>query len=158
LPAASTYGIPAAIEGLKGLLKPSGWIQSIEADHGVFTGPAMGDMWKLVQAVFEGIGLRADIAKTVLSLFEKAGLRDVGENVLDVPYGAKNPDPEMAKISRIAMVRGAQGLVNAAKQMPTGLDHEWLDALPSRIEEELRVSGGVLRAHVIWGRKARLML
>lgn len=176
MPSASTDGIPAAVARLAGLLKSSGWMQCTETDHSIFTGPAMGDMWKVVQAVFKAIGLRNDVAKHLAGWLTEAGLRDVEERVFDVPLGAKNSDAELARKGTVMMMRGASGLVDAAKrksqntslffiadhycrlEMPTGLDHAWLDTIVPNIEKELNSSGGVLRIHVSWGRKAILML
>jgi gliotoxin biosynthesis N-methyltransferase len=104
------------LKGLVGLLKPGGWIQLVEADHSVFTGPAMGELFELVKEVFEAMGVAWDLGRQLKTMLETEGLVNVEERIYDVPLGAKNNDDDMGKKGAAAFVMGAEGLVGAARR------------------------------------------
>jgi hypothetical protein len=115
LPAAGRDGIPDALKGLIGLLKPGAWIQLIDADHSVFTGPAMGDLWKVMKEIFKIMNLQDDVAPNVRRYFEAAGLEEVHEKIMDVQLGALNPNPSLAAKGVASFTLGAKAAIGAAK-------------------------------------------
>jgi hypothetical protein len=115
LPAAGKDGIANAVKNLVGLVKPGGWIQLIDADHSIYTGPAMRDMWLVMKEIFAQMNLPDDLAKNVKGWLIANELEDVQERILDVPLGAKNPDPELAVKSAQSFILGARGVVGATK-------------------------------------------
>lgn len=119
LPAAGKDGVNNALMGLVGLVKPGGWIQLVEADHSVYIGPAMGELFKLVKEVFGAMGVGYDHAKSLKAMLVEAGLDVMDEKIFDVPLGAKNPDAEMGRKSAYAFTTGAAGIVGAAKRKAT---------------------------------------
>jgi hypothetical protein len=125
LPAAGKAGTREALRGLIGLVKPGGWIQLIEADHSVVTGPGMGELFELIKEVFGAMDVPYDLAKDIKVMLQEGGLEQVEEALFDVPLGAKNPDVELGRKSAWAFLKGAEGLVGAAK----GRFHRSLDAL-----------------------------
>ncbi|KAF2122851.1 putative methyltransferase SirN-like protein [Lophiotrema nucula] len=154
LPAAGKSGLKDALSGLIGLVKPGGWIQLVEADHSVFTGPAMGELFELVKDVFGAMDVGYDHARDIKTMFQDAGLEQVEERVYDVPLGAKNPDAEMGQKSAHAFTMGAAGIVGAAKSTPgCTFSAARLDALKPSIERELQEQGGVNRVYVVWACK-----
>jgi hypothetical protein len=154
LPAAGRDGVKTALTNLVGLVKPGGWIQFVEADHSVFTGPAMGELFELVKDVFGAMGIGYDHGRDIKGMLLEAGLEAVEERIYDVPLGAKNPDVEMGKKSAHAFSMGAAGIVGAAKSVPScTFTPERLDALQPSIEKELHEEGGVNRIYVVWAQK-----
>ncbi|KAF2264627.1 hypothetical protein CC78DRAFT_533001 [Lojkania enalia] len=170
LPAAGKDGVRDALHGLVSLVKPGGWIQFVEADHSIFTGPAMGELFKLVEEVFGAMNVGHDHAKDVKGMLEEEGLEVVEERIVDVPLGAKNPSPDMGRKSAIAFAMGADGIVGAARRTSNELllwyetervldtstctfSQERLDSLMSRIERELKEEGGIHRLYIVWGRR-----
>ncbi|KAF2729061.1 putative methyltransferase SirN-like protein [Polyplosphaeria fusca] len=153
LPAAGRSGLKAALHGLIGLVKPGGWIQLVEADHSVFTGPAMEELFELVKVVFGAMDVGYAHARELKDLLIEAGMEDVHEDVRDVPLGATNPDAEMARKSAYAYTLGAKGIVQAGKATGCEWSTERLDALEPSVEKELQDAGGVSRAYYVWARK-----
>ncbi|KAF2446669.1 putative methyltransferase SirN-like protein [Karstenula rhodostoma CBS 690.94] len=154
LPAAGKSGVTGALKGLIGLMKPGGWIQMIEADHSVYTGPAMGELFELITDVFAAIDVPCDIAKEVKGMLQEEGLEQVEERVFDVPLGVRNPDTELGRKSAWAFLKGTEGLVGAAKGLPNfPLTPDKVDALARHVQQELDQDGGVNRIYVAWGRK-----
>jgi hypothetical protein len=154
LPAAGKKGLKDALGGLTGLVKPGGWIQLVEADHSMFTGPAMGELFELVKEVFGAMDVGHAHAREIKDLLNEAGLEEVHEDIRDVPLGAKNPNPEMARKGAYAYTLASKGIVSAARQIGSCTwSAERLDAVEPSVERELQDDGGVSRAYFVWARK-----
>lgn len=154
LPAAGHAHIRTALHALVGLVKPGGWIQLVEADHGVFEGAAMRDLFVLVKALFGALGVPYAHACELRSWLNEEGLHSVREQMLDVRLGKKNAVPELGKKSVEAFALAARGIVDAARQAGTQFGEEWLEALPGKVRGELEAEGGVNRVYCVWGQRA----
>ncbi|KAI0471151.1 hypothetical protein F4859DRAFT_522428 [Xylaria cf. heliscus] len=84
------------------LLKPAGWIQLVEAEQeGPESGPVFQEFLDLVRGLFTATGAGWHYAKEIRQWLEEAGAVDVDEYVVDMAFGAKNPDKYLAEISAV---------------------------------------------------------
>jgi hypothetical protein len=89
----------AIVQNLSALVKAGGWIQLIEVEDKSDTkdGPAVQNYIQLMRDVFGAIGARfGDISKAK-GWLEEVGFQDVQEKLIEVKYGARNSDEDLAR-------------------------------------------------------------
>lgn len=182
--AAPACPLPQAIRQLFRLVKPGGWIQLVEAEQeGPGSGPVFHEFLGLVRGLFDATGAGWHYARHMRGWLEAEGAVDVGECVVDLRFGAMNPDPKMADMSATSTAKAMEGLVGHAKRelqhippplwapawaagwrpmanlilvaidLKTDLSVEQMDTLGDRLLEELVTKGARYRIRCVWGRK-----
>lgn len=110
-----------AVRNLIETLAPGGWIQLVEMDlrEPVLesVGPAMRDFYRAVRAVFDAGGAGHTFAQQLKGWMQAAGLEDVDQVILDIPFGNASSYTEIVKDSIDAIVDSASRLGNAAQGM-----------------------------------------
>lgn len=158
LPGAAPTPLPRAVHQLFTLLKPGGWIQLVEAEQeGPDSGPVFTEFLRLVRGLFDATGAGWHYAKEMRGWLEAEGAIDVDECVVDMAFGAKNPNKKLAEMSAKCTAQAMDGLVKHAKLVPdlkAGLCSEQMDTLGERLYDELVQCGAYYRIRCIWGRKA----
>jgi hypothetical protein len=99
------------------LVTPGGWIQLDEMEVNKVTEVkgTVGEFGRLLKAMFEASGVQWDFAGSLKGCLREGGLVDVEERIIDVAYGKKCEDEEIAKISIESMVTGAKAVAFGAK-------------------------------------------
>ncbi|KAI0165388.1 hypothetical protein GGR52DRAFT_575479 [Hypoxylon sp. FL1284] len=148
-----------AVESLGELVKPGGWIQLIEATNVIpdTCGPVMHDLVNMMRGVFKAMGADVDVTERIPGWLRDAGFVDVGDRVVHLQLGARNPDATLAGRGVFSTSTAAKGLASYAKTLPQGaggVPVEKLETLGSDLEEELIKMGGAYPVRVVWGRKA----
>ncbi|KAK9772392.1 putative Wax synthase domain-containing protein [Seiridium cardinale] len=157
LPGAAPTPLPQAIHQLFQLLKPGAWVQLVEAEQeGPSSGPVFSEFLELVRGLFDATGAGWHYAKEMRRWLEAEGAMDVDECMVDMGFGAKNPDPKLAAISAKCTAQAMDGLVKHAKLAPNlenRLSIEQIDTLGDRLFKELVERGACYRIRCVWGRK-----
>ena len=107
-----------AVDALAALVKPGGWIQLLEADHSgpnEHESPAMWDAFRLIKELFKAMGAGSEYARELGEWLREGGVEGVGERVLDVPLGRKNPKKELAAMGVRSFMSAVAGLVEVAR-------------------------------------------
>ncbi|KAH8773843.1 methyltransferase-like protein type 11 [Diaporthe sp. PMI_573] len=155
--AAPAAPLPGALRQLFRLVKPGGWVQLVEAEQeGPGSGPVFHEFLRLVRALFDATGAGWHYACDMRGWLEGEGAVDVGECVVDLRFGAMNPDPRMADMSATSTAKAMDGLVRHAKlaaNLKTDLPAEQMDTLGDRLLHELVTKGACYRIRCVWGRK-----
>jgi hypothetical protein len=144
------------------LVKPGGWIELLEADvraHSA-SGPEAAIFTKMLDAFLEAGGIGASYASDLAPILEQAGMVNVQVKEFEVPYGATNPDKDIAEKGVGIMVLGAKGLSEGAKmmrdmgmEMGVSVEEGELARWPERLEGEIREKGTYFRILGVWGQK-----
>ena len=118
--AAPASPLPRALGRLFALVKPGGWIQLVEAEQEggggpEGAGPVFHEFLELVRGLFDATGAGWHYARDMRGWLEAEGAVDVDECVVDLAFGAKNPDSELASISASSTAKAMDGLVRHAK-------------------------------------------
>ena len=105
------------VANLANLVKPSGWIQLMEAEQIIASddGPAMHQFIRLMADLFKSIGAGTSYAQTMGRWVEEAGFVDVQDKLFDVYLGAKNKDKKLGEQSAMSTAIAAKGLINFVK-------------------------------------------
>lgn len=144
-----------AVAGLIELVKPGGWIQLVDAD---LTGPEsapdspMSASVRLIKGMLNKAPGDAYVSD-LKNIFKDNGLLAIQEKPVDVHIGALNPNIELAKKSTTSFLLATEGMVAAARGMPTEFSPEELDGIIPKMKEELEATGAVFRYWVVWGQK-----
>jgi hypothetical protein len=103
------------------LVKPGGWIQLDEMEVNKVTEieGTVGEFGKLLKAMFEASGVQWDFAGSLKGWLHEEGIVEVEERIIDVAYGKKCEDEEIAKIS-------VESLVTAVKAVAFGAKSKWV--------------------------------
>lgn len=117
LPGCGTYPLRSAVASLVTLVKPGGWIQLLEADHG---GPgsesaALKDAFRLIKELFGKAGIDYEYARRLKGWLLEMGLEKVEESVLDVPLGKSNGNTELGQKGAKSFGMATAGLVDYAR-------------------------------------------
>ncbi|KAJ8121569.1 hypothetical protein ONZ43_g2008 [Nemania bipapillata] len=116
LPGAAPTPLSQVISQLFALLKPGGWIQLVEAEQeGPDSGPVFQEFLDLVRGLFTATGAGWHYARDMRGWLEEAGAVDVDECVVDMAFGAKNPNEKLAEMSARCTAKAMDGLVKHAK-------------------------------------------
>lgn len=108
----------SAIASLTTLLKPGGWIQLLEADHG---GPgaeayATRDAFRLIKELFlNKAGIDGEYARLMKGWLVEMGLEGVEERVLDVPLGKSNRNERLGRMGAKSLGMATAGMVAFAR-------------------------------------------
>jgi hypothetical protein len=99
------------------LVKPGGWIQFDEMEVNKVTEAdgTVGEFGRLLRSMFEASGVQWDFAGGLQRWLREEGLAGVEERIIDVAYGKKCEDEEIAKISVESMVTGVKAVAFGAK-------------------------------------------
>ena len=113
LPACEKIPKAQAVKNLAALLAPGGYIELVENDH---NRPAMesGGFAKgedMFRQMFMATGGDHEYPKLMKGWLEEAGLVDVTEEIVQVPIGRKNGNPEMAFKSTWSICSALRGLL-----------------------------------------------
>ncbi|KAI0531727.1 S-adenosyl-L-methionine-dependent methyltransferase [Xylaria digitata] len=161
LPGAAPTPLPQVIRQLFALLKPGGWIQLVEAEQeGPDSGPVFQEFLNLVRGLFTATGAGWHYAKDIRGWLEDAGAVDVEEYVVDMSFGIKNPNKELAEMSARCTAKAMDGLVKHAKMtenLQTNLSTETMDTLSDRLLDELVKRGASYRIRCVWGRNPGIL-
>lgn len=148
--------LEAAVAGLIDLVKPGGWIQMVDAD---LTGPEAAPdspMAPSVRLIKTLLGKNLDgsdaYGAKLKHIFKQNHLISVKEKTVDARLGVLNPNPALAKKSTTSFTLAAEGMVAAAKSMPTPLSDD-LDDLVPQMRRGLEEKGSLFRYWVVWGQK-----
>ena len=118
LPGAAPTPLPQSLHHLFALLKPGGWIQLVEAEQEApDSGPVFLEFLELVRGLFDATGAGWHYAKEMRGWLEVESTVDVDECVVDMAFGAKNPDHKLADMSARCTAKAMDGLVKHAKSM-----------------------------------------
>lgn len=94
----------------------------MEAEQeGPGSGPVFHEFFRLVRGLFDATGAGWHYAREMRGWLEAEGAVDVGERVVDLRFGAMNPDPRMAEMSATSTAKAMDGLVRHAKRELQGL-------------------------------------
>jgi hypothetical protein len=90
LAGAARVGLQTTVNNLASTLAPGGWLQVMELDtvEGLFT-PAMQDLFFIMRALFDKIGMGSNFAPELATVFENAGLINVDVRKIVLPAGKK---------------------------------------------------------------------
>lgn len=90
----------------------------MEAEQqGPDSGPVFHEFLTLVRGLFDATGAGWHYARDMRGWLEDCeGVVDVDECVVDLRFGAKNPDLRMAEISATSTAKAMDGLVKHAKR------------------------------------------
>ncbi|KAJ0414064.1 hypothetical protein BJY00DRAFT_321355 [Aspergillus carlsbadensis] len=147
-------GPTPVIRNLTALLKPGGWVQLMEMNG--FSpppnGPAMTDFAKMASEMFTGIGV-GDFANDNKRILEEVGFQNVQEKRVLVKLG-KQAKPELFEKSIHGVTGPIVPLTSVARTVSSSFSGEQLDALPSRVKEELESKGGQVEMVIAFGQKA----
>ena len=112
LAAAGFISIKTVLRNFVGLLKPGAWIQLIEMelDGAESNAPASRDFLQLLKDIFNTAGVGGDFVRSLRKDLREAGLEEVEERLVDVPSGARNPNPDL-------VVKSTDGACNAVPPM-----------------------------------------
>jgi SAM-dependent methyltransferase len=148
--------LDTAVAGLIDLVKPGGWIQLVDAD---LTGPEAAPdspMAPSVRLIKTLLGKSLDgsdgYGAKLKDIFKQNGLIGVEEKIVDAQLGVLNPNPALAKKSTTSFTLAAEGMVAAAKSMPTPLSDDLDDIVPN-MRKGLEEKGSLFRYWVVWGQK-----
>lgn len=153
--------IVETIQRFAALLKPgSGWLQLVELD----TSPdsslaakyrAAEDFKHLLHTVSTTTGVRAYFANGLAQDLRDAGLLEVQEKRIQVPWGRAiqgNEELFQQSLAFPGLPFFAETFCAIARKMD--LADERYHQLPERLEKQLLETGVVLNAVVVWGRRA----
>lgn len=89
----------AIVQNLGALVKPGGWIQlmEIEDKDDPADGPAMKNYLQLMRDVFGAIGAKFGDVSKAKGWLEETGFTNLEERLVEIKYGARNPDAELAR-------------------------------------------------------------
>jgi hypothetical protein len=111
------FPIEKAVKNMIALIKPGGWIQLEEMELGEQAKlPRIGgEVAKLIKAMFAFGGADPLFAVKMKSWMIEAGLENVEEKLIRVPFGATCSDPEIARKGVESLTITANALAYAAK-------------------------------------------
>jgi SAM-dependent methyltransferase len=111
------FPVEQAVKNMIHLVKPGGWIQLDEMEVNKVTeikGTA-GEFGRLLKAMFEASGVQWDFAGSLKGWLHEERMVRVEERIIDVAYGKKCEDAEIAKMSVESMVTGMKAVSFGAK-------------------------------------------
>jgi len=165
------FPVEQAVKNMIRLVKPGGWIQLDEMEVNKVTevDGTMGEFGRLLKGMFKASGVQWDFAGGLQRWLRKEGLVDVEERIIDVAYGRRCEDEDIARISVESMVTGVKAVAFGAKSkllfpvaiyglteselgVISGSDED-VDSLPERMERELEEKGSYVAMITVWGRK-----
>ncbi|CAI6334454.1 unnamed protein product [Periconia digitata] len=118
LPGGAPTPLATIVRQLFDLVKPGGWIQLVEAEQ---TGPDAGSVFHeflgLVRALFDATGAGWHYADNLKQWLEDAGAVDVHDMTVNMGFGKKNENPDLAAGSARCTAQAMEGLVMHAKSM-----------------------------------------
>ena len=142
--------------GMVDLVKPGGWIQIEEIDYTaeLRNGPIVRDFLALIEEVIAAAGIGRAFVQRIPGWLAEAGFEECQEHVFHLRYGAKNPKPDMARMSARSLTDTAAGIVAATQFYPTdSLTPAQLESLPRDLEKELIEKGGNVDLMMICARR-----
>ncbi|KAM3511779.1 hypothetical protein MY11210_004599 [Beauveria gryllotalpidicola] len=139
-----------AVKNLCNLAKPGGWVQIMEQDHNPLLDPqALDKAESMIREIFTTNGFGYDYPLRMKGWMEDAGMKHVREEIIDVPVGALNHNPEMAQKSTWQISSALAGFLPMARALPLSMPRDELDHLPEYTAEKLKRVGGIQRIHVV---------
>lgn len=104
--------VRGCISRLVQLVRPGGWIEIVEAD---FTGkspngPAMRKFEAMMRQFLDSVGVGVEYARPLKTHLESCRVKDVREQLFDVPYGAACADPDVSEKSVSHLMTASRGL------------------------------------------------
>ena len=115
IPGCETIPASTAIKHLCDLVKPGGWIELIEQDHNQPNPGAFAKAEGVLREIFTVAGSGYDYPLKMKGWLEDAGIEDVHQEIFDVPVGAKNPNPDLARKSTWQICSALSGFLPMAK-------------------------------------------
>jgi hypothetical protein len=155
-----------ALQSLTELVKPSGWIQLIEAENIPHPddGPHMHDFITFKRAVFTGMGANLKLTSDIPEwLGEVSGFHkeEVQSELVWMKLGAANRSEELGKRGVYSTGKLVEALVPFAKGLGTfdekkvfGESGSTLDGFAEDLRGELRSRGGHLPLRVLWAQRS----
>ncbi|KAF1998246.1 hypothetical protein P154DRAFT_578072 [Amniculicola lignicola CBS 123094] len=156
--AATGPNTKAVVKNLCDLVKPGGWIQLVEAEDRIDEedGPAWKSLFQIMHDVFNMIGTNYGAIADAAKWLEEFGFEDVREEVVEVKYGKKNKDVDLARKGILGHRLSAAGLTRFAKTLPQekiSISRQEMDTLPAVLELETEERGHTLYMRVVYGRR-----
>ena len=89
----------AIVQNLSALVKPGGWIQLIEIEDksDANDGPAVQNYIQLMRDTFGAIGARFGDINKARGWLEEVGFENLQEKLIEIKYGARNPNEDLAR-------------------------------------------------------------
>ncbi|KAI0455779.1 hypothetical protein F5B21DRAFT_503067 [Xylaria acuta] len=156
LPAAVEWGPKRVVSNLVSVLKPTGWIQLVEADWTDVSdcGPVLSETFSLFRTVFLKMGINIDFTQKLEEWLKEDGLQSVGRRSFHIRIGARMGDEELGSAGAAIICQAAATLVDIAKRLiPEYSSNTTLQTLVPRLKEELDLIGGSYRLDVVYGQK-----
>ncbi|KAF2446672.1 hypothetical protein P171DRAFT_484000 [Karstenula rhodostoma CBS 690.94] len=146
------------VQNLSALVKPGGWIQLIEIEDKADPddGPAVQNYIQLMRDTFGAIGARFGDINKAKGWLQEAGFVNLQEKLIEIKYGARNPEADLARKGVQMNKQVATPLSKFAKTLPQEkmtLSHETLDSLPEDLSAELTERGGAVYLRAVWGQR-----
>ncbi|KAK8915005.1 N-methyltransferase sirN [Metarhizium anisopliae] len=156
LPGCEYCPAATAVKNLCDLVKPGGWVEILEQDHNPPSPGAFERAESMIREIFTVNGFGYDYPLRIKKWLEDAGMQDVRQEVIDVPVGALNPNPEMAQKSTWQISSALAGFLPMARgyaALPLSMPRDQLESLPQHTAEEMKRVGGIQRIYIVYGRK-----
>lgn len=115
LPGCEYCPAATAVKNLCDLVKPGGWVEILEQDHNPPSPGAFERAESMIREIFTVNGFGYDYPLRIKKWLEDAGMQDVRQEVIDVPVGALNPNPEMAQKSTWQISSALAGFLPMAR-------------------------------------------
>ncbi|KAI0445779.1 hypothetical protein F4803DRAFT_506399 [Xylaria telfairii] len=155
LPAAMEWGPKRVVSNLVSVLKPTGWIQLVEADWTDVSGcgPMLSETFLLFRRVFSKMGI-GEFTQKLEGWLSEEGLQSVQRRSFHIRIGARMEDEGLGSAGTAIICQAAGTLARiAAGLLPENSHIVNLGTLASRLRTELDTMGGSYRLEVVYGQK-----